>query len=272
MTILTLVFVALFGAAFGSFLNVCISRLPEHRSVVSPPSHCPRCGSRIRAVDNIPLISWILLRGHCRTCRAPISLRYPAVELALPLLWIACFDLFGLTVSFAGAALFCFLLLGLAVMDAETMRLPDAFTLPGITLGVIFAALVPGNWTSILAPHAALRAAVASITAAVLAAAVVLIIRWSYRWLRGREGLGLGDAKLLAMIAAWLGIQRTALAFFLAVVMGAIIGIAILLGQRRPGDTGLMQKRLPLGTFLSIAALYSLFLGWRTIHWYLGLF
>ncbi len=272
MTILTLVFVALFGTAFGSFLNVCISRLPEHRSVVSPRSHCPRCGKPIRAIDNIPLISWLWLRGRCRACKAPIALRYPLVELALPLLWIGCFQLFGMTVSFAGAALLCFLLLGLAAMDAETMRLPDTFTLPGIALGVVFAALVPANWTSALLPHAALRAAAASIAAALLAAGVVLIIRWSYKWLRGREGLGLGDAKLLAMIAAWLGIQRTALGFFLAVVAGALIGIAILLTQRRPADTSLMQKRLPLGTFLSIAALYSLFLGWSTIHWYLGLF
>ena len=272
MTILMLVFVAMFGAAFGSFLNVCISRLPEHRSVVSPRSHCPRCGNPIRGVDNIPLISWILLGARCRACKAPIARRYPFVELTLPILWIVCFEFFGMTLSFAGAALLCFLLLGLAVMDAETMRLPDAFTLPGIGLGVVFAALVPANWTSTLSPHPALGAAAHSIAAALLAAAVVLLIRWSYRWLRGREGLGLGDAKLLAMIGAWLGVQRTALTFFLAAVAGATIGIAVLLGQRRPGEMTLMQKRLPLGTFLSIAALYSLFLGWSTIHWYLGLF
>src|SRR5664279_2256937 len=179
MTILTLVFVAMFGAVFGSFLNVCISRLPEHRSVVSPRSHCPRCGDPIRAVDNIPLVSWALLRARCRACKAPIALRYPLVELTLPILWIVCFEFFDISVTFAGAALLCFLLLGLAVMDAETMRLPDTFTLPGIALGVAFAAIVPANWTNMLSSHPAIRAAAYSIAAALLAAAVVLLIRWS---------------------------------------------------------------------------------------------
>jgi leader peptidase (prepilin peptidase) / N-methyltransferase len=273
MTLLTIFFLVLFGLVFGSFLNVCISRLPEHQSVVSPRSRCPRCGTPIRALDNIPIVSWVRLRARCRACRAPIPLRYPLVELALPVLWIVCFESFGLTTSFVGAAVLCFLLLGLAAMDAETMRLPDAFTLPGIAAGVVFAALAPANWTNPLLPHEALWAAGSSLAAAALAGGAILLIRWTYQWLRGSEGLGLGDAKLLAMIAAWLGIRRTFLAFFLAVVAAAFAGIVVLLWRRRQMNLrSWLGARLPLGTFLAVAAIYSLFLGWSSIRWYIGLF
>ncbi|HVJ07383.1 MAG TPA: prepilin peptidase [Acidisarcina sp.] len=285
MTLLASVFLTLFGLAFGSFLNVCISRLPQHQSVVTPRSHCPRCGAFIPASDNIPLLSWILLRGRCRTCSAKISLRYPLVEAALPALWIACYFTFGWTLSFAGAAVFCFLLLGLAVMDAETMRLPDAFTLPGIVLGIAFAFAESGSaliGRALVAPQAGSLASSpaspwsamgASAASAVLAAACIVFIRMLYRWIRGQEGMGLGDAKLLAMIAAWLRVERTILVFFVAVVAAALVGIAgRLLQPSQQSKEGWLEERLPFGTFLACAAIYALFLGWRTIHWYMGFF
>lgn len=273
MILLPLVFVALYGLAFGSFLNVCISRLPQHESVVTPRSRCPHCRASLRAWDNIPLLSWILLRGRCRACRTAIPLRYPLVEAATSALWIACYMSFGWTISFAGAAIFCFLLLGLAVMDAETMRLPNSFTLPGIALGIGFAGLDPQSWVASTAPFARLRAAAISLTAALLAAGLILLIRWLYQAVRGREGIGLGDAKLLAMIAAWLGIERTLLTFLLAVAGAAFFGVAVSLARHPSRDAKtLLEERLPLGAFLAVAAIYARFLGWSTVRWYLGLF
>ncbi len=273
MTLLTTVFVTLFGLAFGSFLNVCISRLPQHKSIVTPRSRCAHCATFIRASDNVPLLSWILLRGRCRTCRAAISPRYPLVEAALPALWIATYFAFGWTTAFAGTAVLCFLLLGLAVMDAETMRLPDAFTLPGMVLGVVFAFVYPQGWASAISPSSSWRAVGASVASAVLAGGLILFIRWFYQTIRGREGMGLGDAKLMAMIAAWMGIQRALLVFFLAVVTAALVGISGLMVRHSPHSRkAWLEDRLPLGAFLACAALYAIFLGRSTIRWYTNFF
>jgi leader peptidase (prepilin peptidase)/N-methyltransferase len=142
----------LFGLAFGSFLNVCISRLPRHESIVHPRSRCPRCRAGIQAADNIPILSWILLRGRCRVCRWPIPWRYPAVEFATAALFLLSFLRFGLGVVAIGMAVLCFLLLGLAVMDAETMRLPDAFTLTGIVLGILYSGIAPAFFRIVQEP------------------------------------------------------------------------------------------------------------------------
>ena len=138
LTVLIPIFVVLLGLAFGSFLNVCISRLPRHESIVRPRSRCPRCAAPIAAGDNIPILSWILLRGRCRHCNQSIAWRYPAVEFATAALFLLSLLFFGLTVAGIGMAILSFLLLGLAVMDAETMRLSDAFSLPGIALGILY--------------------------------------------------------------------------------------------------------------------------------------
>jgi leader peptidase (prepilin peptidase) / N-methyltransferase len=258
-------FVVLLGLAFGSFLNVCIARLPRHESIVSPPSHCPRCGVPILTRDNIPLLSYLLLRGKCRSCRASISWRYPAVELANAALWLACFLQFGSTVLAAAMAILCFLALGLAVMDAETMRLPDAFTLPGIALGILWsAAAVDGGLPE------RLRAAGMSVLWAGVAAGLILLIRAVYWLLRKREGMGLGDAKLYAMLAAWLSWQQALLIFFLAVVAGAIYGVLLLTGKGKAASR--MPTRVPLGSFLCMGALYAIFAGPETISWYLDFF
>ena len=261
MNLLAGIFIALLGLVFGSFLNVCIWRLPRHESVAAGRSRCPECAAEIRAWDNVPLLSFILLRGRCRDCGAAISWRYPAIELATAALWLLCWLEFGISVQGIGMAVFCFLALGLAAMDAETMLLPDAFTLPGILLGAIYTgATCHRGW---------LIGAGLALAWAAAAAALILAIRGLYWLIRRREGMGLGDAKLLAMIAAWLGPKNALLAFFLAVVGGAVYGLLWLAAKRGRGGA---TARLPLGSFLCAAAIYAAFQGRATIGWYLSLF
>jgi leader peptidase (prepilin peptidase)/N-methyltransferase len=294
VTLLVAIFCVLFGLAFGSFLNVCIARLPRHESIVRPASHCPACARPIRAWDNLPLLSWVILRGRCRNCGWPIPWRYPLVELGTAILFLLAYLTFGLTLEAAGMALLCFTLFGLAVMDAETLLLPDAFTLPGIVLGVIFSGLI-GGW----------RAAGFSAACAVGAAALILLIRGAYWMVRRREGMGLGDAKLFALIAAWLGPWQSLLVLFLGVVTAAVFSLLwAWLGnsrQKHPrredpqtqGRRGLQPsqnpavragalapevlippgiQQIPLGSFLCAAAIYAIFCGEQTLKWYLQFF
>src|SRR5271165_1343630 len=172
-------FCGLLGLVFGSFLNVCVSRLPRHESVAAGRSRCPECGKPIRALDNVPLLSFLVLRGRCRDCGERISWRYPAIELATAALWVLSWLEFGLTVEAVGMAVFCFLALGLAAMDAETMLLPNAFTLPGIVLGVVCSGVLCDiEW------ERRLRCAGLSLAWAACAAALMVAIRGVY-WLVG---------------------------------------------------------------------------------------
>ena len=261
MNLLAEIFIVLLGLAFGSFLNVCIWRLPRHESVAAGRSRCPECGAAIRAIDNVPLLSFLILRRRCRDCRAGISWRYPAIELATAELWLLCWLEFGASIVAIGMAVFCFLTLGLAAMDAETMLLPDAFTLPGIALGVVYSGVACGQgW---------LRCAGMALLWTVAAAALILVIRGLYWLVRRREGMGLGDAKLLAMIAAWLGPANALLALFLAVVSAAVYGVFWLVQKKGQGR---LAARIPLGSFLCAAAIFAVFEGQAVVEWYLGLF
>lgn len=288
--LLTAIFAVLFGFAFGSFLNVCIARLPRHQSIAHPGSRCPGCGTPILARDNIPLLSWILLRGRCRACHHPIPWRYPAVEFATAALFLLCDLRFGLTALGIGMAALCFLLLGLAVMDAETLRLPNAFTLPGIALGILWTGIslaffqtmppafdLPGGAaigfpSSSLKRHLDLLAIgfVASALWAFLAALVLLLISGTYYLVRRRQGLGTGDIKLIAMIAAWLGPALTLLTFVLAAFATALYAVILLAASPRKRET--LAAKLPFGSFLCAAALYALFLGAPILTWYLHFF
>jgi len=247
---------------------VCIARLPRHRSIVRPGSACPSCGAVIRAWDNLPLISFAVLGGRCRACRWRIPWSYPAVELATACLFLLAYLRFGFTLAGAGAATLSFLLLGLAVMDAETMHLPDAFTVPGILLGVVWRGTLH---TAAFLIH--LHNAAFALLSALCAALLIWLIRWFYYALRHREGMGLGDAKLLAMIAAWLGPALTALTFVLATFAAAAFGLALVAKRRGlDGQKDQSPTRVPLGSFLCAAALYALFAGQPIIHWYAGFF
>ena len=255
------IFFGLCGLLLGSFLNVCILRLPAGESIVAPRSHCPLCRQPIANRDNIPVLSWIMLRARCRACGKRISWRYPAVELACCALFFLCCFYFSFSWQAAGWALLCFLLLGLAVMDAETLLLPDAFTLPGLAAGVAIAAL-----------HGGLRGAGLSLLAAAAAAATLLLIAGAYWLARRQMGMGMGDVKLLAMLAAWLGLRETALVLFLSVIGGAFYGLGTIVIHRKRTTELLGKMPIPFGTMLSLAALYSVFLGERTLRWYLSFF
>lgn len=257
MGALAVVIVVLLGLIFGSFLNVCIARLPGHESIVRPRSRCPKCKSPIAAFDNIPVLSYLLLRGRCRACREPIAWRYPAVEIVLALLWLLCWFSFGPTLRALGMAVLTFLLLGLAVMDAETLRLPDAFTLPGIILGILYSGAICEHWA---------RCAALSIGWAASFAGILLAISGIYWLLRRQAGMGVGDAKLIAMIAAWLGPSPSALVLIFGIIAAAIYGLYISAIRRR------LDIPIPFGSFLCLAAIYAVFYGQQTVYWYLGFF
>lgn len=304
----------LLGLLFGSFLNVCISRLPEHRSVVKPRSHCPRCLATIRWYDNVPLLSWVLLAAKCRSCKATIPWRYPAVELATGLWFaLALALLFGvvnaahgdrirqvinsgqyaqIVCSGLGFAILGFLLIGLLVMDWQTHTLPDAFTLTGIAIGFFIACgqaifLPSGAYDVHLNPQNQMRMSspgsfasqgnvfltgpehlvFGRLLAICAAAAIPWLIRALYKALRRREGLGLGDVKLMAMIAAFLGFAPAMLALFVGVILAAIYGIT-LLARRRATST----SQIPLGTFLCIGGLLAALFAEPMLAWYRGFF
>jgi leader peptidase (prepilin peptidase)/N-methyltransferase len=248
------------GLTFGSFLNVCIARLPAHRSIVTPGSHCLHCGIQINVTDNIPVISWLLLRGRCRACDARISLQYPLVELCAAVLFVACVLHSGATWQTLIDAVACFFLLGLAVMDWQTMLLPDSFTLTGIAAAFFLQVFAPGN-------QFRLRVAIHVLKDAAIAAALLLMIWSLYRIVRRREGLGLGDVKLLAMIAAFLGLALTLFSFFIGVLAAASFAVVLLLRKKASGS-----DRIPFGSFLAAGAIAAIFIGKPAIAWYLSAF
>lgn len=297
----------LIGLLFGSFLNVCIVRLPAHQSIVNPRSHCRSCGHTVRWYDNLPVLSWLLLRARCRDCKAAISWRYPAIELAVGLWFALCMNkaiaamgnplpldasqsvLVGQ--AFVSIALLGFLLIGLMVMDWQTQRLPDAFTLTGTAIGLFLVSvraffLPPGQGDIVLDTTRQLRlsspgsfaaqgnvfltgaeALVMGRVAAVAGAAFLLLaIRGIYKAVRKRDGMGLGDVKLLAMIAAFLGFGATLLAFFVAALAAGVYGIALI----ARGKAGAATK-LPFGSFLAAGGLFSALFAQQAITWYAGL-
>jgi leader peptidase (prepilin peptidase)/N-methyltransferase len=277
MLTLQIVFALLFGLAFGSFLNVCISRLPRHRSIVQPPSHCPQCKAPIAAYDNIPLVSFLLLRGRCRNCQKGIAWRYPFVEAAVAALTVGNVVWFG-GIHYWSIALsiFCALLLALAVCDAETMQLPDALTLPLLGLGVLYRAgdglLEEMSHGAAYAWHSAFALGLRGSISAVATALALLLLRWIYSLVRRRQGLGLGDVKLAAAIAAWLGARQMCVVFFLAVVTGALTALLVLAVRGRKKVKADGPLAVPFGTFLALAGIYCAFLGEFTLRWYLEFF
>ena len=293
------------GLLLGSFLNVCISRLPYGESVVRPRSYCPGCLEPIAWYDNVPLVSWVVLRAKCRKCGGRISWRYPAVELVTGL-WFALvaanglggLGFFGSTPMVAdanqligtiGLFLVGWMLIGLMVMDWQTHRLPDAFTLTGCVIGFLLvctqAIFLPAGVGDIHL-HKQLRMSgpgsmvergdvfltgpehlvFGRLLAIFAAAGLLLAIRGLYKLVRKEEGLGLGDAKLLAMMAAFLGFWPAMLALFLGVVSAAVYGVVLLARGRAHG-----MSRLPLGSFLAVGGLVAAVVGQPMISWYSGL-
>jgi leader peptidase (prepilin peptidase)/N-methyltransferase len=246
-------YAAVLGLIVGSYLNVVVHRLPRGISTVLPRSRCPACGAAIRAFDNLPLVSYLILGGRCRDCGAPISWRYPAVEALTSLSFVACALRFGLVPEALVAAFFCCLLIALAAIDLEHLMLPDRITLPGIATGI---AVQP--WISWVGWRGAL-------VGAALGGGVLLALYGGWYLLRREEGLGLGDAKMLAMVGAFLGWRGVVVTLFVGALAGAAAGL-LLIGSGR-GDR---KSKLPLGTFLALGGLVALFAGDRLVDAYLG--
>ena len=290
----------LLGLLVGSFLNVCIVRVPRDESVVSPGSHCMACGHGVRWYDNIPVVSWLMLRGRCRDCGAAIPARYLAVEVATGLWFgIAGGKMWGafsqtatntqtewgaiFAVAAVGFAVLGFLLIGLIVIDWQLQRLPDAFTLSGIAIGLFLVCTQaiflgptddqivlnsakqlrlssPGSFTSrgnvfLTGPEALIFGRVAAVCGAAL---ILLAVRWGYRALRKRDGMGLGDVKLLAMVAAFLGFWPAVLTLFGGVLLASVYGMVEMIRGRASGST-----RLAFGSFMGVAGLAVAIFGMR---------
>jgi leader peptidase (prepilin peptidase) / N-methyltransferase len=295
-----------FGLAFGSFLNVCIYRLPRDLSVVLPNSACPACQQPIRFYDNIPVLSWLLLGGRCRHCKARITPRYLVVELLTGALFLACYAHFGFTLATLKYCTLGFLLLGLIFTDAETHLLPDKMTLPGLALGLLFSLLVPVNdLASQLLPglialpvSSDVSAHLLSLADALLGTAVGASFVYGagaiYLRARGVEGMGFGDVKLMAMIGAFLGLKLTIFTLFTASIAGSIVGISTVFvvwfkrtrrrmarqhetarqARRRAWGSAaiaLRHHQIPFGVFLGSMAMLAFFCGNRFLHWYWGL-
>ena len=283
------------GLAFGSFLNVCISRIPRDLSIVSPRSFCPHCEAPIPWRDNIPLLSWLLLKGHCRQCGAAISRRYPAAELLTAVLFVACYASFGPTWLALKAGLFCFLAVGLIFMDAETGLLPHEFTYTGILLALAFASLASfdASGTAFVLRAFGLRDLSPGpelwLLDAVVAAAFgagFFYLAWALYYLaRKREGIGLGDIALIGMAGAFLGLKLTVLVLFLSPILATLFAFGWPFRYSAPrqdarvfeasdsvASSSFLSRAVPFGVFLGASSLVSMFFGERIWGWYLGMF
>lgn len=248
-----LIVVALFGAILGSFLNVVIHRLPRKESIVFPPSACPKCHVPIKPWDNVPVISWLLLGGRCRNCKAPISPRYPLVEAVASILTVVIVRQFGFTITAGVYLFFTLALLAITLIDLEHRIIPDAITIPGTLIGLLLVKWTHVTW-------------IESLVGAALGFALLFLVGYVYEKVTGIEGMGGGDVKMAAMLGAFLGWKGIFLTIFFGSFLGSVVGLVTMARGR-----GGRRTALPFGTFLAPAAVFVLFLGEAVITWYLGL-
>lgn len=269
--------IGIFGAIIGSFLNVVIHRVPREESIVSPSSRCPSCGKAIAFYDNVPILSYLALRGRCRSCKAHISPRYPAVELLIGLLWVAVAMHDGLTWVLPFDLIFVTAIVALIFIDAEHMILPNVITYPGIVFAVVARIAIP--YLTGVAPVDDLQmfmpdnpwwaaALIGCVLGGLIGGGSLWLMGWTWERLRGVEAMGLGDVKMMFMVGAYLGWRLTILNIFLGVLSGSVIGILLMMRQ---GNRN-MQMLLPFGVFLGIGAIAALLFGEHIIGWYLGQF
>lgn len=242
--------VVLLGLVIGSFLNVCIHRIPRGISVVFPASHCPQCGGPIRARDNVPVAAWIWLGGKCRDCRAPISFRYPAVEAANALLWLLAARRASSVAGFVAGALFFSAILVLMLIDFDHQILPDVITLPLAAAGLVFSFFGAGvSWP-------------ASLAGILAGGGGLWLVGWGYEKITRREGMGLGDAKMLAAIGAFTGPGGVVVTILFASLAGSLVGLLLLFRG------GSMKTRLPFGVFLGLAGIAAFLWAPALVAWY----
>jgi leader peptidase (prepilin peptidase)/N-methyltransferase len=262
----------LFGLCIGSFLNVCILRIPADKSIVLPASSCTKCGKAIAAYDNIPVLSWIFLGGKCRHCKTKISAMYPAVELLTGLLFLGCYVVFGPTVEALKWAVFAALLVVLTITDLRERILPDEVNFFGLGAGLLFsfftksldgtALWLADRWFPFPPPPFALSF-IDAVLGAMAGSGLLWLVAEGYFRLRGREGMGLGDVKMMAAVGAFLGLKRTMMTILLGSLLGSVIGILLIAISKKGRD-----YELPFGTFLGAGALLVVFFGTPALHWY----
>jgi leader peptidase (prepilin peptidase)/N-methyltransferase len=260
-------FAFIFGTLIGSFLNVCISRWPEDLSVVTPRSRCPKCGAQVEWYDNIPIISWLVLRGRCRGCGQPISAMYPIIELSVGVLWAATFLSFGSTFTTLRVAIFGTVLLGIAVTDARKYLIPDGFTVFGLlwTLVTAVVALFVGETWPFADPYGAL-------VGACTGAGAIAIVGWLGEVALKKEAMGFGDVTLMAMVGAAVGPDRALLTVFVGAMLGAVTFLCIVYpvawARSRRSASEFEPPLVPFGVFLAPAAMLTLLWGSGLIDWY----
>jgi len=275
------IFIFVLGAAVGSFLNVVIHRIPNEESIIFPNSACPNCKNSIKPYDNIPILSWLILRGRCRDCKSPISLRYPAVELLTALLFALVFWQIGLNVFLPVALIFVASVVALIFIDAENMILPNVITYPLLIFALLIRLFFPLVYT--VSYFGDLKVFplnqmenypfwVTSLFGAILGGLVgggsLWLVGEIWKRLRGVDAMGLGDVKMMFGVGAFLGWQLTLLTIFLGAFSGAIIGIFLISRQKDKN----MQTQIPFGIFLGIGSIISLLFGEQLIKWYFSMF
>ena len=251
--LVTLAF-ALAGLVVGSFLNVCIHRIPRRESLVWPASHCTACNTPLAWFENVPIVSWLLLRGRCRTCGVRISSMYPIVELTTAIVFAGGVAVYGLSALLMVRLAFASALVVLFAIDLQHQILPNVITVPGVVAGFAASWFLPPGWLS-------------SLIGAIAGGGILLAIAEAYYRVRGQEGLGMGDVKMLAMIGAFLGWPLMILTLVLASFAGSLVGVALLASRR-----GGMQAALPFGTFLALGALVAAVAGEPMLAWYLSFY
>lgn len=266
--------VFIFGLVVGSFLNVCIVRLPHERSIVFPASHCPRCKEPIRFYDNIPVISFLLLRGKCRKCGQPISPQYPAVELLNGLFFVWTVREFGLSAETVLVMALCSSLIVITFIDLDYQIIPDVITLPGMLIGLAVAPLfmpqlsdpLPFSLGRLFHSGPYLTALLNSFIGLFIGGFPLLAIGWIWEKLRKVEAMGGGDVKLMAMVGSFIGWKGALLTIMLGAITGSVVGITLIALKKHQPD-----KVIPFGPFLALGAVLSTFYGYDIIFWYLGL-
>jgi leader peptidase (prepilin peptidase)/N-methyltransferase len=278
-------FFFLFGIVIGSFLNVCITRIPEGESIVAPVSRCPRCKTPIKPYDNVPILGWLWLRGKCRQCALPISPMYPIIEFLTGAIFVLTYYSFEITLpTFKWLFFACFIII-LVVTDLRVRLLPDAVVWPGFGLALALATRIPVDGYSDLLFHGySAPLFVTSVTNALMGAALGAFLLWSaaalYKLIRKRDGMGMGDVKMMAMVGAFLGVRGAFLTILIGTLLGSLLGIAFILvlfasgwktdlakraHRRGLGEinslrwTIVSQYQIPLGTFLGVAALFVVY-------------
>jgi leader peptidase (prepilin peptidase)/N-methyltransferase len=240
------------GLIIGSFSNVCIYRIPKNESVIYPASHCPKCRSKIKPIDNIPLLSYLLLKGRCRNCGSKISIQYPVVEFLTGLIYLIIYLIYGLSIQSLVYIILSSALIIIAFIDLQEQIIPDVISLPGIVVGLILSFIVP--YISFIN----------SVLGALVGGGIILIIAWVGSKIFKKEAMGGGDVKLTAMIGAFLGWRYTLISLFWGFFLGALIGIILIMTKIKK-----REDAIPFGPFIALGSIITLLWGEKILLWYL---